>query len=379
MFGVAVGTMALVIVLSVFNGLEDLIRSLHNFFDPELKIEAVIGKSFEVDDAFLSGIKNTEGVAILTQVIEDDAYVKFKDSEMIVKLKGVDENFIEHHRIDERIVQGQLKLKENGINYALIGRGVQYALSIHQMTNMYAMQFYYPKRGKVSSINPGDLYRHKGILPAGVFAIEKQYDISYVFVPLDFAIDLLDYGNRRTSIEIKVKEGYDIETVKQNLKHTLGDKFRVLTSEELHSSFLKVLKVEKLFVFIIFSLILAVASFNIFFSLTMLAIEKKKDIAILYSFGATNKLIRKIFIMEGAIISFIGAVVGLIIGLLVCVAQQQFGIVSMGMQTAVLEAYPVKMLFPDFLYTALSIIIITLLASFRPAVIATKVNAVENL
>jgi lipoprotein-releasing system permease protein len=228
-------------------------------------------------------------------------------------------------------------------------------------------------------LNPAGLTNHKVILPAGVYAIEKQYDMNYVFVPLDFAIELLDYGNRRTSLELKVNSEYSISEVKERVINHVGDDFNVLTSEEIHADFFKVLKIEKLFVFIIFSFILAIASFNIFFSLTMLAIDKKKDIAILSSIGADKKLIKSIFLTEGAIISFIGAFLGLFLGLAICLIQQNFGIVSMGMSTAVIDAYPVKVLFPDFLYTGLSIITITLLASYRPAIIATRVTIQGNL
>ena len=379
MLGVAVGTMALVIVLSVFNGLEDLIRNLNQSFDPELKIETKKGKSFEVSEAFIQGIKEVEGVEIVTQVVEDNAFARYRSAEMAVKLKGVEKNFIEHHRMDQSIVQGRLVLEEDGVNYAIVARGVQNALSINRLSNMYAIQFYYPKRKKTSVLNPMNLTNQKVILPGGVYAIEKQYDMNYVFVPLDFAVQLLDYGNRRTSLEIKVENGESIADVKGRLGKLLGEDFKVLTSDEIHADFFKVLKIEKLFVFITFSFILAIASFNIFFSLTMLAIDKKKDIAVLGAMGANKRLIRRIFLSEGAIISLSGAFLGLLLGLLVCVVQQQFGIVSMGMQTAVIDAYPVKMQFSDFLFTGLSISLITLLSSYRPAVIASKIQIQGNI
>ena len=379
MSGVAIGTMALVIVLSVFNGLEDLIRGLNKNFDPELKVEALKGKSFELTSDFLDGIKAIDGVDIVTQVIEDNAYAKYKNDEMVVKLKGVEKNFIDHHRIDRNIIQGRLVLEEDGVNYAIIARGVQNALSINRLSNMYTLQFYYPKRGRTSGLLATNLTNHKVILPIGVYAIEKQYDMNYVFVPLNFAAELLEYGNRRTSLELKVNSGYSIPDVKESVKTFVGNDFKVLTSEELHADFFKVLKIEKLFVFIVFSFILAIASFNIFFSLTMLAIDKKKDIAVLSAIGANRRLIKSIFLTVGAIISFLGAFLGLFLGLVICLIQQNFGIISMGMQTAVIDAYPVKMQFPDFLYTGLSIITITLLASYRPAIIATRTMMQGNI
>lgn len=372
MAGVAVGTMALVIVLSVFNGLEDLIRSLNNSFDPELKVVPAKGKSFEFDDVLLGKIKAVPGVEIVTQVVEDNAYAKYKNDEMVVKLKGVEGNFIDHHRMDKSIIQGQFILEEDEVPYAVIARGVQSSLSINKLTNLYPLQLYYPKRTKTSGLNPAALTNQKIILPSGVYAIEKQYDMNYVFVPLNFALELFEYENRRTSIEIKVEEAYDIRQVRDKLKAALGADFQVLTSEEIHADFFKVLRIEKLFVFIIFSFILAIASFNIFFSLSMLAIDKKRDISILSALGASQRLIRSIFLAEGALISLSGAAAGLLLGFLICLAQQHFGIVSMGMQTAVIDAYPVKMQIADFLYTGISIILITLAASYRPAVLAAR-------
>lgn len=379
MIGVAVGTMSLVIVLSVFNGLEDLIRSLYSSFDPEIKITATTGKSFEIGEDFIDKISNVEGVEIVTEVIEDNAYVRYRDSELIVKVKGVGDNFIDQERMNETIVHGELKLKEGGVNYALLGRGVQYALGISPSNDFYTLQLFYPKNLRPGALNPSSLYNKKNILPGAIFAIEKQYDESYIIVPLDFAKDLMEYGNKRTSLEIKTQPEYNIAAVQSNIKTILGDNFRVLNSDEQHSGLLRAIKIEKLFVFLTFSFILAVASFNIFFSLTMLAIDKKKDIAILYSMGATDKLIKNIFLKEGAIIAFSGAVSGLLLGLLICWLQETFGLVSMGMQTSILDSYPIKMEFADFIYTGISIILITLLASYRPAIIATRSKIKDNL
>lgn len=379
MVGVAVGTMSLVIVLSVFNGLEDLIRSLYSSFDPEIKITALTGKSFEIEEDLLKKVNNVRGVDIVTEVIEDNAYARYRDSEMVVKVKGVGDNFIDQERMNQTIVHGELKLKKEGINYALIGRGVQYSLGISPSNDFYTLQLFYPKNIRPGSLSATNLYNQKNILPGAIFAIEKQYDESYVFVPLDFAKELMDYGNKRTSLEIKTVPGVDIRRIQSDLKGILGDGFKILNSDEQHSGLLRAIKIEKLFVFITFSFILAVASFNIFFSLTMLAIDKKKDIAILYAMGATDKLIRSIFLKEGAIIAFVGAASGLFLGLLICWAQQTFGLVSMGMQTSVLDAYPVKMVFADFIYTGISIVLITFLASFRPAILATRSNIKDNL
>jgi lipoprotein-releasing system permease protein len=231
MAAVALGACALVIVLSVFNGLEDFVRALYGSFDPELKVEASVGKSFIVSDEFLDRIKGTPGVGIVTQVVEDNAYVRFRDSEMIVNLKGVEDNFLSQNRMDNTIVAGEMKLRENDINYAIIGQGVQYKLSIPANNNLFLMELYYPKRGRISSMDPTRLVNSKLILPAGVFAIEKHYDMNYIFAPLEFVVDLFDYGQRRTSLEIKTEPGYQVSEVKNKLQNLIGNDFKVLDSD----------------------------------------------------------------------------------------------------------------------------------------------------
>jgi lipoprotein-releasing system permease protein len=377
---VAFVTMSLVVALSVFNGLEDLIRSLYNTFDPQLKISAVKGKSFTVDHDFLEKIKSNEGVAIITEVIEDNVLVKYKEDQMVVKMKGVSENFLQQKRLDSMIVAGELKFHDKGRDYAIIGRGIQYNLAISLHNEFNPLQVWYPKNIKAaSSLNPDKIFNRENIRAGAVFAIEKQYDDNYIFVPLDFAEKLLNYGDKRTSLEIKVKDGYKVNKVRDQLRKLLGDDFLVQNSDEQHASLLRAVKIEKLFMFFTISFILAVASMNIFFCLTMLAINKKRDVAILYSLGATPNMVRAIFLTEGALIAFSGAILGLALGIGLCLAQQKYGMVSMGMETSLVDAYPVKMELPDFISTGITIIVITFLASIRPANRAIQVSIRENI
>ncbi|MBX2940975.1 MAG: ABC transporter permease [Cyclobacteriaceae bacterium] len=379
MVGVAFSTAALIIVLSVFNGLEGLLRSLYVSFDPELKVEVVHGKSFEVNDDLLSKINSIEGVAVVTQVIEDYAYIRYRDADVVATIKGVSDNFIDQHRLDDRIVQGKLKLKQDGVDFAIIGRGIQYALSVAVEDEMYALQIFYIKDLKQTSLDPSKMYSRKSIRPGGVFSIEKNYDENYVFLPLSFVVDLLDYGNKRTALEIKTKEGANINSVKQKISDELGKSFKVLTNEEQQKDLYRLLKIEKLFTFLALSLLITVGSINIFFSLMMLAIDKKKDISILSAIGANQKLIRRIFFSEGAIISFIGAASGLILGGIICWAQDQFGLVGMGMENAVVPDYPVKLIWSDFALTSMVIVAITFLVSFYPAILASRSYSTQNL
>lgn len=379
MVGVAVGTMALVIVLSVFNGLEGFIRSLYNSFDPDLKVVPLEGKSFSIDSLTFKKITEIEGISFASEVIEDNTYVKIRDYEMVVKMKGVDQNFLENERLKHSIVEGDLVLNKDGLNYAVIGRGIQYTLNISDLNDYYPLQFFYPRKRRGGSIDPSQLVNRRSIGIGGIFAIEKQYDMNYVLVPLDFASRLMDYGNKRTAIEINIKDNVDPTFIKSELEKILDSSLQILDSDEQHSSLIMAIKIEKLFVFLTFSFIIAVAAINIFFSLTMLAIEKKKDIAVLYAMGSGKRLVRSIFLHEGAIISFSGAIAGMVLGVILCIIQQQFGIISMGVDTSVIDSYPVEMKFQDFIFSSLSIVVITLLFSSRPAFIASRSSVIDQL
>jgi len=379
MVGVAFSTAALVIVLSVFNGLEGLLRSLNNSFDPEIKIEASKGKSFEVNDALLNRIKSIENVAVVTEVIEDFALVRYRDADIIVTMHGVSPSFVDQHRLDDSIVEGELKLQDKNGGYAILGRGVRYALSIPVTETIYPLQIFYIKNAKSSVIDPSKLYTSRNIMPSAVFGIEKNIDENNIFLPLDFVVDLMDYGNKRTSLEVKAKPGADLKTTRSVIQKELGDTFLVLTNDEQHKDIYRLLNLEKLFTFIALTLLILIASINIFFSLMMLAIDKKKDISILSAIGAQPQLIKKIFLGEGALIAFSGAATGLLLGGVICWAQQQFGLVGMGMESAIVNAYPVEMRVVDFASVAATIIISTGLISFYPAALASKSYSPQQL
>jgi lipoprotein-releasing system permease protein len=377
--GVAFSTAALIIVLSVFNGLDDLLHSLNNSFDPEIKVQAAKGKSFEVSDEFLKKIKAIEGVDVVTEVIEDYAYLRYRDANQIVTLKGVSDNFIDQHRIDNKILDGKLQLTDDNIQYALIGRGIQYALSIPIGDYQYPLQVYYINNVKSGTLDPSKLYTHKSILPGAVFSIIQEFDENYVIVPLSFSQELLNYGNKRTSLEIKTKTKEDVAAVQASLKTLLGTPFLVLNEEEQHQDLYRLMKTEKLFFFLAFSVLLGVSAINIFFSLMMLALDKKKDISVLSAMGASSKLIRNIFLTEGALIASCGAFAGLTLGGIFCWLQLQFGIISMGMETSVTEGYPIKVFASDFVYVLLVIFFITVLTSYRPAILASRSASIQNL
>lgn len=377
MLGVAFATAALIVVLSVFNGLEGLLRSLYTSFDPELKIEATEGKTFKVDDAWLQEVRGIPGVTLVTEVMEDYAYVRYRDAAMVVTIKGVSENFLDQHRLDDHLVEGELKLYQDSIPFAILGRGVRYTLSAEVEDDMRALRLYYIKDARPGNLNPSSLYAQKSIRPGGVFSIEKNVDENYIFVPLAVAKELFQSGDKRTAIEVQT-DGRTNE-VKEMLQAKLGSAFQVLTNEEQHKDLYRLLRIEKLFTFLSLSMLLVVASINIFFSLMMLSIDKKKDISVLSSLGATPALIRNVFLTEGAMISFVGASLGLLLGWILCFLQDRVGLVGMGMENAIVSNYPVELRAVDFAITILVITLVSLLVSFRPAVLASRSYSLSHL
>lgn len=380
MIGVAVGTMALVIVMSVFNGLEDLIRGIFASFDAELKIEATVGKSFMTNEEWLDSIRNLEGVAILTEVIEDNVLLDYNGNQMVGRIKGVSDNFLDQERFARGYFWGDTTLGTELNPAAILGRGVGFFLSVNLDNVNVPLKIYYPKAPRsAATIDPSQFYESAVLDPVAYFAIDRQFDDEYVIAPLSFVRNLLKYGDKRTALEVKVANGYAIADVHKRLKLLLGDDFLVKNADEQHAGLIRTVQMEKLFVFLTLTFILAIASFNIFFSLSMLAIEKKKDIAVLKAMGAPEKLIRRIFLKQGALIAFSGAVIGLVLGYLVCFLQQTFGLVSLGISSAVVDAYPVKMIWRDFFWISIAMIGITFLASSRPAWIASQVDTVKEV
>ena len=377
---VAIITAAIIIVLSIFNGLGDLIQTINNSFDPEIKIVATKGKSFEVEAEFLEKVKSVAGVEVITEVIEDYAYARYNNANQLVTIKGVSDSFIDQKRIPaESVVEGELVLKEKGVPRALIGYGVKSTLSISMDEGFHLLQLYYVKNVKSGVLDPSKLYTQKGILPGGVFAIIQNFDENYVIVPLEFAQELMSYEGKRTSLEIKTTQGADQKKVEQQLQKVLGDKFNVLNSEEQHQDVYRVLKLEKLFAFVAAVLLLVIGSINIYFNLMMLALDKKRDITILASMGADSNLLKRVFITEGLLIAAIGTCAGLLFGAGIVLIQQKFGLISMGMNSSVVDGYPVKLAFFDFIYVFLAMSAVTIFISSRPAALAAKVVSIQHL
>lgn len=375
MIGVAVSTAALVAVMSVFNGLEDLIRSLFASFDAELKIEPVNGKSFVTTAEWIDQLEQIEGVQVVTEVIEDNALLEYRGNQLVGRIKGVSENFLDQGRFSKGYFWGDTTLGSPDRPGAILGRGVGFLLSVNLDEINSVIRVYYPKAPRsAATLDPNQLYSSAQIEPRAFFSIEQQFDNEYVIAPLSFVRELLNYGDKRTALEIKIEEGFSVKEVQDRLKKQLGSDFSVKTADEQHAVLIRTVKLEKLFVFLTLTFILAIASFNIFFSLSMLAIEKRKDIAILKSMGARESLVRMIFLKQGALIAFSGALSGLILGFLLVRLQDTYGLVSLGISSAVVNAYPVRLDWVDLIWIGISVISITLVASWRPAWIASQVK-----
>jgi len=375
--GVMVGTSSLIIVLSVFNGLEDLLKSLYINFNPEIKIVSNNSKYFIQNNDQINNINNIEGVDFVSKVIEDRAIASYNGIEIPVYIKGADSSFSFQNRLNKNIVEGDFILKKNNSSYAVVGRGVKYKISLNLNDNFNNLILYSvsPDFSFIPSGIQKKPFNQMSIIPSGVFAIEQQIDNNFIISSIAFAEKLFEKKNKITALELKINEKQDVYKIKSDIKNIVGDDYNVLTIEEQHSDLYKILKTEKLIVFIIFSFILIISSFNIFFLLSMHAIDKKRDLSILLSLGLTEKSIKKIFYFESMIISILGIVIGGALGVFLCVLQNEYGLVSLGMETAIIKYYPVKVKLDDILIIVSIVFFISIIASIKPSLIAIqKIN-----
>jgi lipoprotein-releasing system permease protein len=375
--GVATGTMALIVVLSVFNGFDSLIKSLFSVFDPEIEITLVEGKTFVADsDSRFEAVRNHPGVAYFTEVLEENALLMYGDRQHVATLKGVGENYPMTSGLDRMIIDGSLMLRDDNDNsYAVIGLGLANVLNVG-LNFITPLDIYIPRRtATISSItmNPGQAFNRKMIFPSGIFSVEQEFDLSYVIIPIDFARDLLEYEHEVSAIELGLSPGFRESEVITEIQAILGDEFRILNRYQQHEWLYKVMETEKWAIFLILSFILLVASFNIIGSLTMLILEKKKDLVVLKSLGATERMIRKIFLFEGWMISIVGAVAGLLFGSFIAFIQMEFGLVKLyGTGAFIIDAYPVELQAADFLYVFVTVLLIGLLAAVVPVRYITR-------
>ncbi len=366
--GLGIGTFALIVVLSVFNGFEDVIKSLYGAFNPDFEISAANGKTIDAAIFPTKEVENLNGIRGISFVVEEDALFKYGDKQYIGKIKGIDKNHIALSGIDSTLVDGYFVLKEGDVNFAVVGSGVAWYLNLYPENTSELLNVYVPKRGNASSFNLSNAFKQKVVHPAGVFSVQQEFDEKYVFLPIDFVKDLMDYKTEATTVEVFVEKSTNTDLLQEELVKMLGNDFIVKNRFQQNMVLFKVMKSEKIAIFLILVFILALASFNMIGSLSILIVEKTKDIAVLKSMGADKKMIKNIFTLEGILISFIGGLGGLGLGFLVLYLQQTYGIVSLGSGEGdfIIDAYPVKMQWIDFVYVFATVQIIGFLATLYP-------------
>jgi lipoprotein-releasing system permease protein len=377
--GLTIGSAALIVVLSVFNGFESVIKSMYNVIDADFEVTAESGKTFRMVHFPSEKLNEVDGVIDLAEIIEEDVLYKYRDNQYIAKIKGVSEQYITLSGIDTMLVDGSYAFQEGASNFALVGAGVAWYLGVNIRSITDMLNVYVPKRGDPSSFNVSSAFHVEAIHPAAVFSVQQEFDESIVFTPIRFARKLLDYTDEVTSVDVFVKPGSDYERLQIQLKEILGPEYKVKNRFQQNETLYKVLKSEKLAIFLILLFILILTSINMIGSLSILIVEKLKDIAVLKSFGATKKLIFRIFLVEGLLISFLSAAIGLFLGFVILYLQQTYGIVKLGAGEGsfIIDAYPVAMHGLDFFYVFLTVLCIGLLATWYPVKnLANKFNTI---
>ncbi len=365
--GVTVGTMALVIVLSVFNGFDSVVKSLFSTFDPDIKISAVEGKTFIPDPEATGRILELEGVEAVSQVLEENVLLLYDEKQHIATIKGVDDSFQAVTGLDSMIYEGTMKLKEKNRFYAVVGQGVAYSLRIglNFINPMYVYSI--DRKSRFNMAQPEESIRRDFIFPSGIFAIEQDFDSKYIIVPIEFTRKLLSYDNEVTFLEVKLDPQFPAGEVQEEITSILGDGFHVKNRQQQNDLFYRVMKSEKWAIFLILTFILIIASFNIIGSLSMLIIDKKRDIVTLRNMGARNRLIERIFLVEGWLISVTGSILGIVLGTGISWIQQHFGLIKLkGSGSFVIDAYPVKIEPVDILLIWLTVLLIGWIAARYP-------------
>jgi len=377
-FGVSIGTMGLVIVLSVFNGFDDLIKALYNSFDPDLKITLAEGKTFRPDERVLRKLSEIDGIAVYSKVVEESVLLKYGEKQYPATLKGVDLNYKKINGLDTMITEGKFILEDSKGKYAVVGQGIAYYLQIGlKFTNPIIV--YFPRKEANISMNVENAFNQNFIYPSGIFAIEQDHDAKYMIVPIKFAFNLLEDSTSVSAIEVKTIKNADLNTVQKNVQKLFGDRFKVKNRYQQQELFYRIMKYEKWAIFMILAFILMVASFNIIGSLSMLIIEKKKDISTLHSIGADSVTIRRIFLYEGMMISFFGAFIGLLLGFIVCWLQIRFGFVRLqGSGSFIIDAYPVSIRVLDIFLAFLTVLGIGYIAAWYPVKYIIRKYIPEN-
>jgi ABC-type lipoprotein release transport system permease subunit len=364
LIGTVCGTAALFTVLSVFNGFESLTESIYSIFDPELKVTPRVGKTFVVDSAVITGITALPEVSSVSLTLDENVLLRYRNQQTIALMRGVDEHYAANTSLSNSMNDGVFSMYRSDYPAAVLGYGVAARLGLFSLRMEEPVYVNVPKReGKVSLSNPAASISTLSLLPSGIFEVEKSFDDTYVFAPIEFVRNLLDRESQASSVEIKLNPATDWNNARRKVENIVGTEMLVKTRYQQNEALYRMMKSEKLIVYAILLLTVVILSFNISGSLSMLITEKKNDIATLKSMGASNKLIRRIFLSVGLLISFAGIVAGIFVGLSICLLQQHFGLLKLPGANLLVDAYPVKVLFSDLILVVISVVVIGYLAS----------------
>ena len=369
MIGVGVEVMALVLILSVFNGLEDFQKGLFKTFDPDLTIVSKTDSRFSFQTTQLNSIAKIPGVRSIQPILEDQALIRYNGKQLVVTLKGIDSSFIASKRLKNQVVDGEYLVDYEGHPFGMVGAGVYMAMGMNFEDSFHPIEAWYPNQNALANFQiTQDAANQKAFFPSAVLQVEQTFDNQHILVPLQWMRDLtLSDSSAVSRFDIMLEEGVNEVQVQKAIQQILGSNFGVQTRDQQHAILLRAIKIEKLFVFILMAFIMGIASFTLFYALSLLVIEKRKDLRTLLAMGITQRQLLRIFLLVGLFISFSGAVVGMGLGFTLGWIQQTFGIIPLGIPNALIDAYPIQMEWLDFLMTALVVIVITFLASIIPA------------
>lgn len=369
---VAVVTAALIIILSAMNGLTDLVKTLYNSFHPEIRITAVKGKTFILDSSDVIAIKKLTNVVWYNEIVDENVLVENEDRQLKVTMRGVSDDYVKDTRFDTTVRQGNYDLHPNGRTGAVVGSEIGARLNLGELS---PLNIYVPKRDRSLSIDFDNLdenpFNKDLVYVSGLYSVSSDFDGKYVILPIDKVRELMDYTKESTSAEIGVKTGTDPDEVVEQVQEILGTKYLVQNRYSQNELLFNTLKSEKVWTFMILLFILLIATFNTIGSLTLLIIEKKKDIGVLWSMGADTTILRRIFFTEGLLISVTGTLIGSLLGLGLCFLQQRFGFIQLT-PGFVIEAYPIRVALKDILLIIASVTAIGLLAAWYPVQVYTK-------
>lgn len=353
------------------NGLTSVVADLYHAIEPDIKITANHSKYINADDPIINKIKQVKDIKNISYSIEENALIKLDDKQDVITVKGVDSEFKNLTRFDTVVVDGSYQFKYKDQYFGVFGRGIAYKLGINLNDFISPISIYAPKRGKTESLDPEDAFNKLTISPGGIFSLNDDFDFKYVLLDLQAAQQLFDAGKAFTQIELSVKDKSQINKVQDELISILGADYTIKNRYQLNDILFKTLETEKLWTFLILAFILVIATFNIIGALTMLIIEKRKDIKTLYNLGADQQFIRSIFMREGLLITLVGALGGLVLGIVVCLLQQKFHLVTFDDQY-VIPYYPIEMQLKDFIWIMTVVMGIGFVAAIYPVRIFTK-------